>query len=103
MTIFEWVEEIEEIYKNLIDKAKNTNLTELENLRSDEEKNMEKKIETNHEIVNSALKAQLQKLDNENSFIMEKIKDFKKKMENQYKNSKKELFELLIKEIGFDF
>jgi len=103
MKIFEWVEEIEKIYKRLIDEAKEENLTELENLRSEQEKNMEKRIETNHKIVDSALKSLIQKLDDKDIFITEKIKDFKKRMEKQYKNSKEELFKLLIKDIGFDF
>lgn len=103
MKIFEWVEEIENIYKDLIDKAKKENLTELENLRSEREKNMEEKIETNHKIVNSALNSLIKELDNKNTFIAEKVKEFKTKMEEQYQNSKDELFNLLIKDIGFDF
>ncbi|MFX1310406.1 MAG: hypothetical protein ACFE8C_11955 [Promethearchaeota archaeon] len=103
MNIFDWVEEIEKIYKDLIDKAKNENLTELENLRSEQEKNMEEKIETNHKIVDSALNSLIKKLDDKNAFIAEKIKEFKTKMEEQYHNSKEELFKLLIKDIGFDF
>ena len=101
--IFEWVEEIESIYKDLIDKAKKENLAELENLRSEQEKNMEEKIKTNHKIVDSALKSLIKKLDNKSAFITKKVKEFKTNMEEQYQNSKEELFNLLIKDIGFDF
>ncbi|MFW9821679.1 MAG: hypothetical protein ACFFE4_02010 [Candidatus Thorarchaeota archaeon] len=103
MKIFDWVEEIENIYKNLIDKSKEENLTELENLRSEQEKYMEEKIDTNHKIVNSALNSLIKKLDDKNTFITEKLKEFKTKMAEQYLNSKEELFKLLIKDIGFDF
>ncbi|MFX1344769.1 MAG: hypothetical protein ACFFBC_11195 [Promethearchaeota archaeon] len=103
MSFFEWIEEIEKIYKDLIDKAKKENLSELENLRSEQEKNMEKKIETNQKIVDSALKNQLKILEDKTTFITEKINDFKKKMEKEYQNSKENLFEILIKDIGFDF
>lgn len=103
MKIFEWVEEIEKIYKDLIDKAKKENLAELENLRSEQEKNMEKRIKNNREIVDSALKLLLKKLKDEDIFITEKLNDFKKKMEKEYQNSKQNLAELIIKDIGFDF
>ncbi|MFX0030058.1 MAG: hypothetical protein ACFE8B_12670 [Candidatus Hermodarchaeota archaeon] len=103
MKIFEWIEEIEKIYKDLINKAKNENLNELENLRSQQENNMEEKIEINKNIVESALKSQLKVLKEKDMFILEKIKDFKIKMEKEYQKSKEYLFELLIKDIGFDF
>ncbi|MFX1305057.1 MAG: hypothetical protein ACFFBV_09375 [Promethearchaeota archaeon] len=103
MKIFEWVEEIEKIYKDLIDKAKKENLAELENLRSEQEKNMEKRIKNNREMVDSALKLLLKKLKDEDIFITEKLNDFKKKMEKEYQNSKQNLGELIIKDIGFDF
>ncbi|MFX1278768.1 MAG: hypothetical protein ACFFA3_05075 [Promethearchaeota archaeon] len=103
MEIFEWVKEIENIYKDLIDKAKSLNLTELEDLRIEQEKYMENRIENNNKIVESALNSQLKILSDENSFIAKKIEDFKNKMDNQYQSSKKALFKLLIKDIGFDF
>ncbi|MFW9896536.1 MAG: hypothetical protein ACFFD7_12090 [Candidatus Thorarchaeota archaeon] len=103
MKVFDWVEEIEKIYKDLIDKSKDENLTELENLRSEQEKYMEEKIDTNRKIVDSALKSLIKKLDDKNAFITEKVKEFKTKMAEQYLNSKEELFKLLIRDIGFDF
>ena len=103
MEIFEWTKEIENIYKDLIDKAKNLNLTELEDLRMEQEKDMEKRIEHNNKIVESALNSQLLTLNDENSYIAKNIEDFKNKMDNQYQSSKKALFKLLIKDIGFDF
>ncbi|MFW9820871.1 MAG: hypothetical protein ACFFE5_14785 [Candidatus Thorarchaeota archaeon] len=103
MKIFEWVEEIENIYKDLIDNAKKENLAELENLRSEQEKNMEEKIKLNHKIVDSALNSLIKKLDEKDVYIKEKIKEFQTKMEEHYQNSKEELFNLLIKGIGFDF
>ena len=103
MNIFEWVEEVEKIYEDLIENAKKENLAELESLRSEQEKNMEERIENNRKIVDSALKSLLENLNNEDISITEKVKDFKKKMENTYQNSKESLFETIIKEIGFDF
>jgi len=103
MKIFEWVEEVEKIYENLIENAKKESLDELERLRTEQEKNMEERIENNRKIVESALKSLSENLNNEDIFITEKIKDFKEKMEITYKNSKETLFNTIIKEIGFDF
>ncbi|MFX1380638.1 MAG: hypothetical protein ACFFA4_16265 [Promethearchaeota archaeon] len=103
MKIFEWVEEVEKIYENLIENAKKESLDELERLRTEQEKNMEERIENNRKIVESALKSLSENLNNEDNFITEKIKDFKEKMEITYKNYKETLFNTIIKEIGFDF
>ncbi len=103
MEIFEWVKDVEKIYEDLIEKAKNENLDELENLRTEQESIMEKKIVTFRELVGSALESLSKSLENENLFIKKKLKDFKKKMENSYNDNKENLIKLIIKDIGFDF
>ncbi len=103
MEIFEWVKDVERIYEDLIEKAKNENLAELENLRTEQESIMEKKIVTFRELVGSALESLSKSLENENLFIKKKLKDFKKKMETSYNDNKENLIELIIKDIGFDF
>ncbi|MFX1364037.1 MAG: hypothetical protein ACFFCE_14795 [Promethearchaeota archaeon] len=103
MEIFEWIKEIEKVYENLIEKAKNENLTELESLREEQENLMEKNIENFRNSSDSALKTLTKNLEDKNIFIKEKLKEFKNKMKKTYNDNKKNLIELIIKDIGFDF
>ncbi len=103
MEIFEWIKEIEKVYENLIEKAKSENLTELKSLREEQENLMEKSIDNFRNSSDSALKTLTKNLEDQNIFINEKLKEFKNKMKKAYDDNKKNLIELIIKDIGFDF
>ncbi len=103
MPIFKWVEEIENIYDDLIENAKKESLEDIEKLKASLEKDMEKKNHNNQEIINSAL-ATLSKEVNEKSLEFgESISKLNSKIEKNFYENKEELIVLIFEKLGFDF
>ena len=103
MEIFNWVEEIEKIYEDLIEKSKKESLDNIQKARTAQEKEMEEVIYKNQEIINNALtkvsKAVKEKSDNFEELLMNLCND----IEKYYIEKKEELTKLLFEKIGFDF
>lgn len=103
MKIFEWVSEIEDIYDKLIEKSKNDNLKEIEDLRAESEKALSESIQKKQELVNDALKSI-------RTDVNEKINEFQKKLtsiiqnyESNYEQNKKRIIDQIITKLELDF
>ena len=103
MPIFKWVEEIENIYENLIENAKKESLEDIERLKASLEKDMEKKIHNNQEIINSALKTLSKDVNEKSLKFGESISKLCSKIEKKYYENKEELMILIFEKLGFDF
>ncbi len=103
MEIFKWVEEIEKIYDDLIEKAKKESLEDIRKARTSQEKEMENTIYKNQEIINEAL-AKVSKEVSENSENFEELlKNLCNKIEKYYQENKEGLSSILFEKLGFDF
>lgn len=103
MEIFKWVDEIEKIYDNLIEKAKKGSLEDIRKARLSQEKEMENIIFKNQEIINEAL-AKVSKEVSENSEDFEELlKNLCIKIEKYYQENKEGLSNLIFEKLGFDF
>ncbi|MFW9829347.1 MAG: hypothetical protein ACFFEY_17365 [Candidatus Thorarchaeota archaeon] len=103
MKIFDWVTEIEDIYDKLIEKSKNDNLKEIEDLRAESEKILSESIQKKQELVNDALKSI-------NIDVNKKINEFQKKLtsiiqnyESNYEQNKKRIIDQIITKLELDF
>lgn len=103
MPIFKWVEDIENIYENLIENAKKESLEDIERLKASLEKDMEKKIHNNQEIINSALKTLSKEVNEKSLKFGESISKLCSKIEKNYYENKEELMNLIFEKLGFDF
>jgi len=103
MPIFKWVEEIENIYENLIEDAKKESLNDIEKLKASIEKDMEKKIHNNQEIINSALKTLSKEVNEKSSKFGESISKLNSKIEKIFYENKEGLMNLIFEKLGFDF
>ncbi|MFW9865428.1 MAG: hypothetical protein ACFFEN_04950 [Candidatus Thorarchaeota archaeon] len=101
--VFKWVEEVEKVYKDLIEKGKKENLDNLQMIRTGQEDLLEKKVKHYHDTVNFALKSLTENLAKEDQTINKKINDLKKQMKKKYQENKDNLIKLLIKDLRFDF
>jgi F0F1-type ATP synthase membrane subunit b/b' len=103
MEIFKWVEEIEKIYDDLIEKAKNESLEEIKKVQSSQAKVMEEMIFKNQESLNDALARVTKDVRGKTEEFDALLKDLCVKIEQYYIENKKELTDLLLEKLGFDF
>ncbi|MFW9952253.1 MAG: hypothetical protein ACFFKA_19200 [Candidatus Thorarchaeota archaeon] len=103
MKIFEWVEEIERIYDELVEKAKKENLEDIRKERNAQEKLLEDTIHNNQEIINNALATVSKKGTEESSKFEELLTNLRNKIEKYYYENKEVLINSIFKELGFDF
>ncbi len=103
MEVFNWVNDIEKVYEDLIEKAKDINLTEIKVSREKQEKVLEALLKQKNELTTTSLK-------NLSADVQDRIKDFRKKLneainniENVYQKEKKNLEDLILEKLGFDF
>jgi len=103
MEIFKWVEEIEKIYDNLIEKAKKESLEDIRKARTSQEKDMEKVIYKNQEIINDASAKVSKEVSEKSKNFEELVKNLCSKIEKDYQDNKEGLTGLLFEKLGFDF
>ena len=103
MEIFKWVEEIEKIYDDLIEKAKDESLGEIKKVQSSQAKVMEEMIYKNQENLNNALTKVSKEVKGKSEEFEVLLKDLCVKIERYYLENKKGLTNLLIEKIGFEF
>ncbi|TFF87781.1 MAG: hypothetical protein EU549_04145 [Promethearchaeota archaeon] len=103
MSIFDYVEDIEETYKFLINKAKERNEKQIKSIRTDEEEKMNKTLQKKKEYVDYVLNDISNKIDGEIEIFQEKLEDILNAIEKSFESNKKELIQKIIKELGFDF
>jgi len=103
MEIFKWVEEIEKIYDDLIEKAKKGSLEEIQKARTSQEKEMEMIIYKNQEIINDALAKVSKEVSEKSENFEELLKDLCHNIEKYYQENKTGLANKLFEKLGFDF
>ena len=103
MEIFKWVEEIEKIYDDLIEKAKDESLGEITKVQSSQAKIMEEMIYRNQENLNKVLNKVSKDVRGKSEEFEVLLKDLCVKIERYYLENKKGLTNLLIEKIGFEF
>jgi len=103
MEIFKWVEEIEKIYDDLIEKVKDESLGEITKVQSSQAKVMEEMIYKNQENLNIALTKVSKEVKGKSEEFQVLLKDLCVKIERYYLENKKGLTNLLFEKIGFEF
>ena len=103
MKIFEWAKEIENVYKDLIEKSKNQNLKEIEILRVENEQLIDESLQKKQNLVNIALKSLNKDVKKEISQFEENLKSILKNFEQDYNQNKKKIINDIIKSLGMDF
>ena len=103
MEIFKWMKEIEEVYIELIEKAKKENLDDIEKLKNDQDNHVEKILLTKQELINSALKSLSEELEQKENDFKKKISQILKKNEINYEENKIQLISSVIKQLELEF
>jgi len=103
MDIFEWVRDIEKVYEDLINNAKNLNLKELEEYREEQANNFDSFITKINVLVNTAIGNLTVAVDIETNTYEKDLNDAIKKIEVDFKKKIGNLQKLIIKEVGLEF
>jgi hypothetical protein len=103
MDLFENLKDIEKVYEDLVDSAKNLNLKEIEKFRNNEQRTFEKFISKKNELVNEALGTLAKEVKIKVNDFENKLDGAIKKIELQFQKTIGKLQKLIIEEVGLDF
>jgi len=103
MDLFENLKDIENVYEDLINNAKNLNLKEIEKFRDNEQKTFEKFIFEKNELVNEVLATLAKEVKTKINNFENKLDGAIKKIELQFQKSIENLQKLIIEEVGLNF
>ena len=103
MDLFEWIKDIEKVYEDLINNAKEINLNDIEEFRDQYRKRLEFFIDEKNELINNALINLSIEVDKETKVFEEQMVNALKHIKNQFQKEIKNLQELIIVEVGLDF
>jgi len=103
MEIFKWAKEIETISENLIKKAKEVNIKEIQHLKGEQEAKIEETIQKKRRVIDSALKSLSDELNNQISIFESNLLHKMKKVEENYLKNKDKIIAEVLERLGFDF
>jgi hypothetical protein len=103
MEIFKWAKEIETISENLIKKAKEVNIKEIQHLKGEQEAKIEETIQKKRRVIDSALKSLSDELNDQISIFESNLLHKMKKVEENYLKNKDKIIAEVLERLGFDF
>lgn len=104
MELFKWLNDIENVYENLISKAQEESFAEIKSVIDEEDKKLEKLLKKKQESVDLILKSYIKEVE-------DYLKNFEKKDDDEikriqstfYQNNEKKLIELILEKLRYDF
>lgn len=103
MDIFKDLKDIEKIYENLINNAKEINLKDIETFREEQNKKLEILLSKKNDLVNNALGYLAKDVDDKTAFFEDRMDQAIKTIEIQFQKSIENLRKIIIEEVGLDF
>lgn len=103
MEILEWVKEVEEIYENLVSKAKTINSSKIKGLKEEQQKLLKDLIEKKQNYTNSIIKELTAELDEEQVAFEAKIDDAIDRVQKNYNNNKNKLLNTILNKFELEF
>lgn len=103
MSIFEMIRDIEKVYENLINKAKNESIAEIQSIKEQKEDDLKITLTKKNEFVDSVLKTVSKEVNDNIEKFEKNFSEALKKIEIHYQNNKDSLAELITKKLGYDF
>ena len=103
MKIFEWVNDIEKVYHELIEKANKENSLELQIFKEQQENLLKEILKKNHELVNLSLESLSEDVTNGIRSYEEEFDKAIKVIDKDYQKKKPELINKIILKLGFDY
>ncbi|MFW9945430.1 MAG: hypothetical protein ACFFDX_01230 [Candidatus Odinarchaeota archaeon] len=103
MELFKWLEDIQDLYKSLIEKAQKESIIEIKQLETERKNEMEKILKKKEEFVNSIINDLLKTMKNHiSNFKSNNNKEIEKLKEN-YFNNRNNLVKSILEKLGYNF
>ena len=103
MDFFEWVNDIEKVYEDLIGNAKKLNLNEIEEYRKEQDEKFDDFITKINVLVNTALGNLTVDSEIKTNTFEKKVDKAIQNIETEFKKNLENLQKLIIEEVGLDF
>ncbi len=103
MDFFEWVNDIEKVYEDLIGNAKKLNLNEIEEYRKEQDEKFDDFITKINVLVNTALGNLTVDSEIKTNTFEKKVDKAIQNIETEFKKKLENLQKLIIEEVGLDF
>jgi len=103
MKIFDWAKDLEEVYQQLIEKARNENTIEVQVFKENQEKLLKQLLKKNHELVNLSLESLSEDVTSGIRSYEAQFDKALKIIEEEYQKKKSELIDEIILKLGFNF
>jgi len=103
MEIFNWIKDIEKIYEDLISKARDANLREIEEFRATQEKILGELLDQKKKNVNDTLLLLSDGLKSNIKSFEEELGSSIKNMDKAYQEKVEDLKKLIIDKLGMNF
>ncbi len=103
MKLFEMLSDIEKVYENLINKAKEESSTDIQSIKEELENDLKSTLKKKNEYVDLVLKDVSKELNDSMEKYENHFSEAIKKIDLNYQNNKANLAELITKKLGYDF
>ena len=103
MDLFEWIRDIQKVYEDLVNMAKNINLKEIEEYREEQDKRFETFLTKINVLVKTALGNLAVDLDDKTNTFEKNLNFTIKNIEVEFQKNIENLEKLIIEETGLDF
>jgi len=103
MNIFEWANEIEKVYGQLMEKARKENSLEIQVFKEQQENVLKELLKKNHDLVNLSLESLSEDVTNGIRAYEAQFDEALKSIEKEYQRKKNELIDEIISKLGFNF
>ena len=103
MKIFEWANDIEKVYQQLIEKARKENTLEIQVFKEQQENELKELLKKNHDLVNLSLESLSEDVTNGIRSYEAQFDEALKSIEKDYQKNKNELISEIITKLGFNF
>ncbi|MFX1356542.1 MAG: hypothetical protein ACFFA8_04585 [Promethearchaeota archaeon] len=103
MELFKWLEEVERIYKELIDNAKKDKATQIEQLIKKEESQLKELIQKKDQYIKIVLDELSKDIEDHISTLKKKNKIELENIRNSYLNKKSKIIEIILDKMVYNF
>lgn len=101
--MLDWVKDIEETYKYLVEKAEEENQAEIKKYRSAQEEQLNEIILKKQEVINEALSTSSNEVRSSVRMFRRLIDNALNKIEKDFMDNREEIIHAILKYLGFDF
>jgi len=103
MDLFEWIRDIQDVYDDLVNNARDINLKQIEAFREEQDKKFEEFLNKINVLVKTALGNLAVDIDKKTNVFEKNLNSAIKNIEDEFQKNVPNLEKLIIDKVGLDF